>query len=334
MKKLNKVIAIITTVALSVTMIVTTAFAYSTGRYVVSAQYPNTRSGPGLGYSVTGQLQKGTYIDIVATDGEWGKLSNGSWVRLKGGFVSYVGGSSGASSSSSYKTGLYRVKYNGTNIRRGPSLSSAVAGRLNAGTQVTVTQVSGEWGRMTDGNWIRLNGFADYVGNTAGTSNVVTTSNQAELMVTKAQAHVGYKETGYSNGGFWSKFGDWYGSQPEIGNKSFAYAPWCAMYVSYVANEAGVSRDVIPLFASCSIGKSWFENRGRFHYRSGYTPKRGDLIFFSIGHVGIVTGVNGGRVSTIEGNVHNGYGYDYAVRTKNYNLSDSGIIGYASPAYK
>lgn len=70
--------------------------------------------------------------------------------------------------SSSYETGVYSVKYQGTNLRSGPGLDNSVVDTVNSGTQLTVTEISGEWGKTSYNGqscWIRLNGFADYVGN-------------------------------------------------------------------------------------------------------------------------------------------------------------------------
>lgn len=70
------------------------------------------------------------------------------------------------SNQSSYKTGIYSIKYQGTNLRSGAGLDHSVVAVVNAGTELNVTAVSGEWGKTNyDGKdcWIRLNGFADYV---------------------------------------------------------------------------------------------------------------------------------------------------------------------------
>lgn len=69
--------------------------------------------------------------------------------------------------TSSYATGVYSVKYQGTNLRSGPGLDNSVVDTVNSGIQLTVTEVSGEWGKTSYNGqscWIRLNGFADYVG--------------------------------------------------------------------------------------------------------------------------------------------------------------------------
>lgn len=315
------------------------AFAYDNGIYNTNYDWMNMRSGPGLNYSVTGQLPRNSKVNIVQVSGNWGKIDNGSWIRLDSGFATYTG-SSGTRSNSAYKCGVYSVLYQGTNLRSGPGLNNAVVAMVNSGVRLNITEISGEWGKTTYNGkncWIRLNGFAKYEGaNTPNNGGQSPTSGQADAVVNKALSYVGYVETTYNNGSFYSKFGDWYGKQ--VGNSSFAYAPWCAAFVSEVATEAGVSQNTIPLFASCGVGVTWFKNNGCWHSRNGYTPKRGDIIFFTSNgsspyHVGIVEKVNGNTVYTVEGNVHDGSGYNYGVRKRSYSIGSSQILGYGSPKY-
>lgn len=142
--------------------------------------------------------------------------------------------------------------------------------------------------------------------------------NQASDIVGIATTQVGYGE-GYDG---YTKYGDWYG---------LPYSDWCAMFVSWCANQAGVSTDVFPSFALCSAGADWFMNQGRFHYAGSYAPQAGDLIFYSsygnIYHVGLVTGSDGSNVYSIEGN------YNEAVYNVSYPLSYGDILGYATPNY-
>lgn len=151
-------------------------------------------------------------------------------------------------------------------------------------------------------------------------------AGQADDIVSKAAGEVGYLETTYSDGSWWSKYGSWYG---------IPGGAWCAMFVSWCANQAGISTSIVPKFASCGVGISWFKERNLWKDRGAYTPKKGDIIFFGTGgqHVGIVENVSGSTVYTIEGNVHNGYGYNYGVRRLNYQLSNTYIIGYGTPNY-
>lgn len=117
-----------------------------------------------------------------------------------------------------------------------------------------------------------------------------------------------------------TKYGAWYGLNP---------AAWCAMFVSWVANQAG-ALDIIPRHAWTPSGARWFYDRGQW----GTVPKPGAIVYFAwygptyqgrwkgICHVGIVEAVQSdGRVVCIEGNVSNmvkrvvrasyiaGYGY-------------------------
>lgn len=142
--------------------------------------------------------------------------------------------------------------------------------------------------------------------------------NQASDIVGVAQTQVGYSE-GYNS---YTKYGDWYG---------LPNSDWCAMFVSWCANQAGVDNSVFPSFALCSAGCDWFIKQGRFHYSGSYAPQAGDLIFYAsygnIYHVGLVTGSDGSNVYSIEGN------YNEQVSNVSYSLGYGDILGYASPAY-
>lgn len=143
--------------------------------------------------------------------------------------------------------------------------------------------------------------------------------DQANDIVGIATTQVGY----YEGDGGYTKYGDWYG---------LPYSDWCAMFVSWCADQAKVSTNAFPRFALCSAGADWFINEGRFHYAGSYTPQAGDLIFYAsygnIYHVGLVTGSDGSNVYSIEGN------YNEAVYNVSYPLSYGDIMGYATPAYE
>ena len=145
------------------------------------------------------------------------------------------------------------------------------------------------------------------------------TGDQSQDIVNIAKTQVGYYE-GYDG---YTKYGDWYG---------LPNSDWCAMFVSWCANQAGVDTNTFPSFALCSAGCDWFMSQGNFHYSGSYTPKAGDLIFYAsygnIYHVGLVTGSDGYNVYSIEGN------YNEAVSNVCYSLSYGDILGYATPNYK
>ena len=112
----------------------------------------------------------------------------------------------------------------------------------------------------------------------------------------------------------------WYGFNSRV--------PWCAIFVSWVAEQCGfIQPGIVPKFASTSVGVQWFQSRGLWQPR-GYTPAPGDLIFFdwtgngSPDHVGIVERVEGGVVYTIEGNSND------MVRRRTHQLNGATTLGY------
>lgn len=117
----------------------------------------------------------------------------------------------------------------------------------------------------------------------------------------------------------------WYGFSSRV--------PWCGVFVSWVANQAGISTDIIPKFAKVSDGLNWYIQRQLFRNRN-YTPRSGDLIFFDydyngqVDHVGLVEKVENGKVYTIEGNIKNN-----RCHKLNYNIGSSLIYGYGTPNY-
>lgn len=141
--------------------------------------------------------------------------------------------------------------------------------------------------------------------------------NYVDRLITIAESQLGYKE-GADND---TKYGDWYGLPNE---------PWCAMFVSWCAYQAGIGTDVILKYCGCKAGMEWFVNNGRFGYKENYTPKAGDIIFFlsnGASHTGIVINCVGGRVYTIEGNTSN------MCAKRSYDLNHSTITGYGIPNY-
>lgn len=130
-----------------------------------------------------------------------------------------------------------------------------------------------------------------------------------------------------------SKYGLWY--EKKKGVKGFATAPWCAMFVSWVADQAGAT-DIIPIFAYTPSGADWFKKRKQWYTKG----KPGDIVFFKfsgnrIHHVGIVEKVNAnGSYTVIEGNTSGTAGGSQrnggVVARK---IRKSGIVGFGRPQY-
>ena len=176
-------------------------------------------------------------------------------------------------------------------------------------------------------------------------TKVSLTGNQRTDIVNIAKSQVGYQEGSSSSqlagttygGGNYTEYGKWYGMQDM----------WCAMFVSWCAHVAGVSSSVVPYHSYTPTGLNWFINKGRAYSRStvasgGYTPQKGDIIYFKsarnsniTNHVGIVTSYSGSTVYTVEGNTSsatistNGG----AVAAKSYSISNTYIRYICKPAY-
>lgn len=166
----------------------------------------------------------------------------------------------------------------------------------------------------------------------------VNTGNQIEDLIAVAMTQRGYTEGNSTAGhggttggsGNYTKYGAWYGINPGA---------WCAMFVSWCANQAGISSSIIPKHASCDIGMQWFQNNGKWQWSKclggSYTPKRGDIIYFRTNtsvthdstHVAIITNASASTIYTIEGNASN------KCQEKSYSTSSAYILGYGTPAY-
>ncbi|MBQ3546229.1 MAG: RICIN domain-containing protein [Lachnospiraceae bacterium] len=176
-------------------------------------------------------------------------------------------------------------------------------------------------------------------------TNVTLTGDQRTDIVNIAKSQVGYQEGSSSSqlagttygGSNYTEYGRWYGLQDM----------WCAMFVSWCANVAGVSTSVVPKHSYTPTGLNWFKNKGQAYSRAtvasgGYTPQPGDIIYFKssrnqniTNHVGIVTKYSGGTVYTVEGNTSsatistNGG----AVCEKSYSISNTYIVYICKPSY-
>lgn len=117
------------------------------------------------------------------------------------------------------------------------------------------------------------------------------------------------------------KYVRWYGGFPDG-------VPWCAIFVSWCAAQAGLPEDSLPKHASCTWARERFRELGRWH-GPDYQPSPGDLVYFDwdgsgdCDHVGIVKSCNGLSFTTIEGNSGG------ALRQNIY-LAGSGVVaGFA-----
>lgn len=116
----------------------------------------------------------------------------------------------------------------------------------------------------------------------------INTGDHRRDIIGVALTQLGYKE-GPGND---TKYGDWY---------HLPYNPWCAMFVSWCADQAKIPTTILNKSALASPAVSCF-NIDCFS-SSQYTPVSGDLFFTkSFSHVGLVYYVEGDYFYSLEGN--------------------------------
>ena len=155
----------------------------------------------------------------------------------------------------------------------------------------------------------------------------------AAKVINIAAKEVGYKEkasnkdlddkTANAGGNNHTKYNKWYGMDSQ---------PWCAMFSSWVADQAGIPKSVVPKDAYTVTQYNKITKKGE-----KVEPKNaraGDYIYFTnngaasgIYHVGIVEDNKDGSIRTIEGNSSN------AVSRRTYDKSRYGKILIARPNY-
>lgn len=116
---------------------------------------------------------------------------------------------------------------------------------------------------------------------------------------------------------------------------------WCALFVSWCADQTGLmASGQVPFFSFCSDGVAWYQAKGAWIEGTSVNATNaeeiiypGMIVFFDWAdhagrrdgvsdHVGIVTGVSGGIVYTVEGN--NGD----AVRESSYSIESESVVGF------
>ncbi|WP_179393702.1 N-acetylmuramoyl-L-alanine amidase [Carboxydothermus ferrireducens] len=109
---------------------------------VVTASTLNVRSGPGINYAKIGVLTRGQKVELTGKTGEWFKIryKNG-YGYVSGKYISPVVGSSRSTQAS--RTGIVTATI--LNVRKTPSTSAAIAGKLAKNTRVEIYKEQNGW---------------------------------------------------------------------------------------------------------------------------------------------------------------------------------------------
>ncbi|MBT2569142.1 SH3 domain-containing protein [Planococcus sp. ISL-110] len=111
-----------------------------TGTVEISGTTINIRSGPGLSYSVTGDLEQGQAASVISKQGDWLEIRVDN---QEGWIASWLTTATDADQTASGQTAVSSV--NGLNVRAQADLSAAVLTKMNAGEEAEVISTTGEW---------------------------------------------------------------------------------------------------------------------------------------------------------------------------------------------
>ena len=168
---------------------------------------------------------------------------------------------------------------------------------------------------------------------------ITASASQQDDIVAIALAEEGYEE-GANN---WTKYGDWYGMNNVA---------WCAIFISWAADQAGISRDIINknAWAGDMGGSECTGNFGGHYYprsyvlNGWYTPVRGDVVYYdgsdvngSSGHVELVVDYDPSTetITSIGGNTGGGYRvFKHTGQSLHTNGTSMTIIGFEHPNYE
>ena len=216
------------------------------------------------------------------------------------------------------------------NDPRGKSYSKAVSPNQLNGNTISAWSV----GNMDP--YIRQMGQAKYTNLSWGGRGGITSSK----IIAVAQAELGYMEKNNASN---------LDTKTGGGNRNFTkYArdvghanglAWCATFVVWVFQQAAGGDKTLAsntlygaTTAACAANAKKFQAAGKW-LQPNQTPKPGDVIFYKKSHTGVVVGVNGNTVYTIEGNTSGDNAIERnggQVALKQRTVGDGGILGWGS----
>lgn len=184
--------------------------------------------------------------------------------------------------------------------------------------------------------------------------NVKLTGDPRTDIINVAMSQIGYIEGNDSSqlsgcvigNQNYTEYGLWYDG--IYGPEGFHKAAWCAMFISWCAEQAKIDKNVFYQHAFTPYGLNWYRNRGlcytRAEIESGvYTPQPGDVVYFlspgvnrKANHVGIVLKYEDGILYAIEGNTNSGDRSTDGgqVCLKSYEITDTFIQYICTPQYE
>lgn len=116
---------------------------------VIQGNGVRLRTGPGLGYGVYTQVNRGTRLSYNYTSGDWYCVNYGGYrLFVSRDFASLSNGGNTNRGGSNYGGGGYnyvRITGNGVRLRYGPGLGYNIYTQVNRGTRLRYLGTSGDW---------------------------------------------------------------------------------------------------------------------------------------------------------------------------------------------
>lgn len=184
--------------------------------------------------------------------------------------------------------------------------------------------------------------------------NVELTGDARTDIVNVAMSQIGYIEGNNSSqlsgcvvgNKNYTEYGLWYDG--IYGPDGFQKGAWCAMFISWCAEQAKIDKSIFKQHALTTSGLNWYTNRDLTYTRAEiekgvYTPQPGDVVYFlspgvnrKANHVGIVLKYEDGILYAIEGNTNSGDRSTDGgqVCLKSYEITDTFIRYICTPQYK
>ncbi|KAA0957819.1 SH3 domain-containing protein [Planococcus kocurii] len=110
------------------------------GTVEITGTMVNVRSGPGLSYSVTGDLEQGQTASVISKQGDWLQVQVD---RQEGWIASWLTAASDEDQTATGQTAVSSV--NGLNVRAQADLSAAVLTKMDAGDTAEIIGVADDW---------------------------------------------------------------------------------------------------------------------------------------------------------------------------------------------
>lgn len=142
MPSVKKLVCSLTAMMIAILLLSGTANAAASKTGIITGEVVNLRAKPDTSAKILLQLDKGTSVSVVGSEGEWYKVSysdSTGWINDN--YISIRDQSISAAT----------VTGSVVNVRSKPNLSSEVLTQLSKGTKVDIFERSGDWYRISIG---------------------------------------------------------------------------------------------------------------------------------------------------------------------------------------